>query len=74
MLVTVLCYYHAHFNVLGLCDISHTSPISISGEDSIGSPCAEAGTVPSLQPASDLKRVPLVKGVTGMVTGPLIPQ
>lgn len=72
----ILCFYHTQCDVLSLCDISHTSPISISGEDSLG--CgwtrADAGTIPSPRPAYDPKRVPLVKRVTRMVTGPLIPK
>lgn len=76
VLVTVLCYYHTQCDVLSLCDISHTSPVSISGEDSLGSGWTrtDAGSIPLPRPASDPKRAPLVKGVTRMVTGLLIPQ
>ncbi len=76
VLVTVLCYYLTQCDVLSFCDVSHTYPVSILGEDSLSSrgTRADAGSIPSLRPASDPKNAPFVKGVTRMVTGPLVPQ
>lgn len=76
VLVTVQCYYHTQCNVLSLCDMSHFLRFNLRGGfswqrmDSHWRWHWSFATAPLLSEKSVL----LVKGVTGMVTGSLIPQ
>lgn len=72
VLVTVQCYHHTQCNVLSLCDMSHSPRFNLRGGFSW-----QRMTLARLLrhgPPLSKKSVLLVKGVTGMVTGPLIPQ
>lgn len=76
VLVTVQCYHHTQCNVLGFCDMSHSPRFNLRGGFSWQRMDARWCWHGSFDTAPLLskKSVLLVKGVTGMVTGPLIPE